>query len=338
MNFGEMLEILKDGKHRAYRTGWNGIRSWNPLTVIQVPKEMKEREERFIKGIEDSIQSIQPDYLEDFKNPTYIELKKERALISPLMFIYVVKGRVIPNSEVREPLKSWLNGKDMDIVDHIDMKTTDGKIVSGWLASQTDMLSDDWNIVEPIPVKFAPKGEGIQYVQVPKTFKDEWEKVKEDSGMNAEIKRQEDWAKKAEEVLNDPEIEKRLDQERLLKPLYNKDPSMFVMQPFAVLQDKLKDQKVLWIDSDPKLVRAKIAVDLFGGDFKDSGSRYLDLFLKQDDLIIVFGKGLRKEIQGQITDMGLTNKRLLSIEVKMDDIPTIKENIVKQLSEVLKDG
>jgi hypothetical protein len=81
-----------------------------------------------------------------------------------------------------------------------------------------------------------------------------------------------------------------------------------------------------------------IAVELFGGDYKDSASRYLDLFLQQDDLIIVFGKGLKKEIQNQITDMGLTNKRLLSIEVDLGDIPTIKENIIKQLSEVYKDG
>lgn len=31
---------------------------------------------------------------------------------------------------------------------HIDMKTATGEFQPGWLASQTDMLADDWSIVE----------------------------------------------------------------------------------------------------------------------------------------------------------------------------------------------
>lgn len=34
------------------------------------------------------------------------------------------------------------------ICDHIDMIAADGSIVIGWLASQTDMLSEDWMIVQ----------------------------------------------------------------------------------------------------------------------------------------------------------------------------------------------
>jgi hypothetical protein len=30
----------------------------------------------------------------------------------------------------------------------IDMKAADGSIVIGWLASQTDMLAEDWVVVE----------------------------------------------------------------------------------------------------------------------------------------------------------------------------------------------
>jgi hypothetical protein len=29
------------------------------------------------------------------------------------------------------------------------MKAADGSIVNGWLASQTDMLADDWVLVDP---------------------------------------------------------------------------------------------------------------------------------------------------------------------------------------------
>lgn len=35
----------------------------------------------------------------------------------------------------------------ISILPHIDMRAADGSIVVGWLASQTDMLSDDWEIV-----------------------------------------------------------------------------------------------------------------------------------------------------------------------------------------------
>jgi hypothetical protein len=44
------------------------------------------------------------------------------------------------------------NEKDLPvkikICPHIDMRAADGSIVIGWLASQTDMLSEDWQIVE----------------------------------------------------------------------------------------------------------------------------------------------------------------------------------------------
>lgn len=39
------------------------------------------------------------------------------------------------------------NGGTAEVLPCITMKTADGKILMGWLASQTDMLSDDWGIV-----------------------------------------------------------------------------------------------------------------------------------------------------------------------------------------------
>lgn len=33
------------------------------------------------------------------------------------------------------------------ILPHIDMRAADGSVVVGWLASQTDMLAEDWSIV-----------------------------------------------------------------------------------------------------------------------------------------------------------------------------------------------
>jgi hypothetical protein len=40
------------------------------------------------------------------------------------------------------------NGGKADVLPCITMKTADNKILMGWLASQTDMLSDDWMIKE----------------------------------------------------------------------------------------------------------------------------------------------------------------------------------------------
>ncbi len=48
-----------------------------------------------------------------------------------------------PNAEYAEQ-----NGGTVKVVPYVTMKAADGTIVMGWLASQTDMLSEDWTIVE----------------------------------------------------------------------------------------------------------------------------------------------------------------------------------------------
>jgi hypothetical protein len=40
------------------------------------------------------------------------------------------------------------NGGQAEVLSVITMKTADNKILMGWLASQTDMLAEDWTIVE----------------------------------------------------------------------------------------------------------------------------------------------------------------------------------------------
>ena len=41
------------------------------------------------------------------------------------------------------------NGGTIEALGTICLKTADNKIVSGWVASQTDMLSEDWFVLEP---------------------------------------------------------------------------------------------------------------------------------------------------------------------------------------------
>lgn len=38
------------------------------------------------------------------------------------------------------------NGGQAEVLPYILFKTADGKILMGWLASQTDMLADDWEV------------------------------------------------------------------------------------------------------------------------------------------------------------------------------------------------
>lgn len=61
------------------------------------------------------------------------------------MFIFLVKGsRFVVN---RPPLLGiYPEGTEVRYHAHVDMKTADGTIVP-WLASQTDLLAEDWYIV-----------------------------------------------------------------------------------------------------------------------------------------------------------------------------------------------
>ena len=62
------------------------------------------------------------------------------------MFLFLVPGSVFKVN--RPPLLGiYPEGAEINYCPHIDMRTADGKIVP-WLASQTDVLAEDWVIVE----------------------------------------------------------------------------------------------------------------------------------------------------------------------------------------------
>lgn len=64
------------------------------------------------------------------------------------MFVYLVQGSVFKVS--RPPLLGiYPEGAEITYRPHIDMKTADGSCVP-WVASQTDILADDWYIVPPM--------------------------------------------------------------------------------------------------------------------------------------------------------------------------------------------
>ena len=61
------------------------------------------------------------------------------------MFLFLVPGSTFKVS--RAPLLGiYPEGTEINYCPHIDMKTADEKVVP-WLASQTDVLADDWIVV-----------------------------------------------------------------------------------------------------------------------------------------------------------------------------------------------
>lgn len=66
------------------------------------------------------------------------------------MFIFMTPASTVPFKRLKPHMQEHLIGlpnNKVHISAHIDMKAADDAIVIGWLASQTDMLANDWEIV-----------------------------------------------------------------------------------------------------------------------------------------------------------------------------------------------
>lgn len=71
------------------------------------------------------------------------------------MWIALTPGSVIDKKDARAGAARLLvqaqppdpEGMTLTIGAHIDMKASDGSLVIGWLASQTDMLAEDWTLL-----------------------------------------------------------------------------------------------------------------------------------------------------------------------------------------------
>lgn len=68
-------------------------------------------------------------------------------------YIYMTKGSNIPCCHLKADTRKMLDGLfDNDdtvaIMPHIDLKNAQNQLTIGWAPTQTDMLSNDWYIVE----------------------------------------------------------------------------------------------------------------------------------------------------------------------------------------------
>lgn len=111
LSFGAALEIAKAGG-RIARTGWNG----KGMFVFMRPAD-----ELHIDFVVNKVKSL-PQSVKDYYRQDTVD-------------------------ENENPLP--LEENDMvKFTAYLCMKAADGTIVNGWLASQTDMLSEDWEIFE----------------------------------------------------------------------------------------------------------------------------------------------------------------------------------------------
>ena len=67
------------------------------------------------------------------------------------MWLWLKEGTMVKSDWCHDPALKAIadkNGGEIEALGTICMKTADNKILSGWLASQTDVLSHDWVVVE----------------------------------------------------------------------------------------------------------------------------------------------------------------------------------------------
>ena len=67
------------------------------------------------------------------------------------MYLWLKLGNTIQKDWCKDPMLLEVceaNGGSVEGLPTICMKTADNKVLTGWLASQTDMLANDWMLVE----------------------------------------------------------------------------------------------------------------------------------------------------------------------------------------------
>ena len=113
-DFGFALKALKEGK-RVAREGWNGKGMFvfmRPADSIHVSK--------VVNSIKSLPQSVKDFYKQDILDENGVEIPEEKLSVAD----------------------------DVKFTAYLCLKAADGTIVNGWLASQSDMLANDWILLD----------------------------------------------------------------------------------------------------------------------------------------------------------------------------------------------
>ncbi|WP_297478368.1 DUF2829 domain-containing protein [Ferrovum sp.] len=127
-------ESMKDGRYGYTVRYEDGYESWSPKATFEATY-------RVIEG---------PNQALTFGDAVHL-LKRGKKVAragwnGKGMFLFLVPGSTFKVN--RAPLMGiYPEGTEVSYCPHIDMKTADGKVVP-WLASQTDVLAEDWTSVD----------------------------------------------------------------------------------------------------------------------------------------------------------------------------------------------
>ena len=69
------------------------------------------------------------------------------------MFLFLLPAGQVPTKAIHDPalrkvVEREIGGETFEALGSIRMFTADKKILTGWLASQTDILSEDWIVLD----------------------------------------------------------------------------------------------------------------------------------------------------------------------------------------------
>lgn len=142
------------------RGEYNKYRGW------EIPADENPEDEGYLVKYKDGYESWYPkETFEEAYRESYgltfgvaLELLKKGEKVARIgwngkgMFLVMTEGSVVPTENMRnDAVRKYYEEnqeEDVKICPHIDMKAADGTMVIGWLASQTDMLAEDWLIVD----------------------------------------------------------------------------------------------------------------------------------------------------------------------------------------------
>ena len=171
MKFSEAYEALKQGA-KVKCPEWAGYWSWEDDSIKIHTKDGRILDIRESEDVDYTMKFIMRDdweivgesdvkdlniqtftFGEAIRNLKAGKMVARKGWNGKGMFLYLSKGYNINVDDiVNRKLCEYFAGTSEDgivhINSHIDMKAADGTVVIGWLASQTDMLANDWMIVE----------------------------------------------------------------------------------------------------------------------------------------------------------------------------------------------
>lgn len=145
---GYLVEYVDGGKPN--HSDHKGYISWSP-------KDVFERSYRPVNGLNFGLA------LEALKQGKRIA---RRGWNGKGMFLFLLPAGTVPKTAIHDPklrevIDAEVPGETFEALGSIRMFTADKKVLTGWLASQTDMLSEDWEIcADPDPQS---RASGIGY-------------------------------------------------------------------------------------------------------------------------------------------------------------------------------